>query len=122
MAATRYISKSCSGARVADYKWLSGHELSSLRFVSVNTLTFCLGITNFFLTAIDSKMSLKERLTVIITTSPIRSHPSTEMIMQVRSSFALVEVFKLSSVFMPLPYSLSIPPPGIARLSPSNHR
>ena len=37
-------------------------------------------------------MSLRERLTVIITTSPIRSHPSTEMISQVRASFALIEV------------------------------
>jgi hypothetical protein len=37
-------------------------------------------------------MSLRERLTVIITTSPIRSHPSMEMIAQVRASFSLIEV------------------------------
>ena len=37
-------------------------------------------------------MQLRERLTVIITTSAIRSHPSTEMISKVRASFALIEV------------------------------
>jgi hypothetical protein len=37
-------------------------------------------------------MQLRERLTVIMTTSAIRSHPSTEMISKVRASFALIEV------------------------------
>lgn len=37
-------------------------------------------------------MPVREQLTVIITTSAIRSHPSMEMIARVRASFGLIEV------------------------------
>lgn len=40
---------------------------------------------------IDKNLSIKEKLTIIITTSPIPSHPSTELLDIVFSSFRLVD-------------------------------